>query len=404
MPPRPLTDSDKQGMRDLVGDLVGRTFVPDAGVTLGGQPVRDWLAGPTPSNPLSRFQYDMGRSACEAWARGDGSSILPGRELFMRDTCSPYIDSIGDVPPGASFDPPFVGGQCTGTVYTVGWTTSCEDILNGASIGSGTGSRTAGGTTFAGPISSIVPTPATFTPAGKPRSWVARVISGGGTTTTDLPIVFTDIGAPGTNTERRMKSFSATFTRVSGAADTCGSKPPEWDAGRPGAGFPAPAPIPSPPGFDIPFPGITVGINPDGTINIDFGDGGPPLVVDPGTVPGSGGGADPGTPEAGTPGSTGAGGEDEGEAPEGKELWALKIDINAFPPEPNEYAPGVYRAVCYVYMGDENGLDHDPAGAMLKSGQLVLAEKEGLTRYLVSANLGYNLTITPYWRKPRKES
>jgi hypothetical protein len=55
-------------------------------------------------------------------------------------------------------------------------------------------------------------------------------------------------------------------------------------------------------------------------------------------------------------------------------------------------------------MGDENGLDHDPAGAMLKSGQLVLAEKEGLTKYLVSANLGYDLTITPYWREPRKES
>jgi hypothetical protein len=106
----------------------------------------------------------------------------------------------------------------------------------------------------------------------------------------------------------------------------------------------------------------------------------------------------------GTAGSTGAGGEEEGEAPEGKELWALKIDITSFPETPNEYAPGVYRGVCYVYMGDENGLDHDPAGAMLRDGQLVLAEKEGLTKYRVAANPGYNLLVTPYWRKPRKES
>jgi hypothetical protein len=115
-------------------------------------------------------------------------------------------------------------------------------------------------------------------------------------------------------------------------------------------------------------------------------------------------GSDPGQPEGGTPGSTGEGGDEEGEAPPDKELWALKIDITAFPLRPNEYAPGVYRGVCYVYMGDENGLDHDPAGAMLRDGQLVLAEREGLTKYRVTANLGYNLTVTPYWRTPRKES
>jgi hypothetical protein len=55
-------------------------------------------------------------------------------------------------------------------------------------------------------------------------------------------------------------------------------------------------------------------------------------------------------------------------------------------------------------MGDDAGLDHDPAGAMLRDGQLVLAEREGLTKYRVAANPGYNLTVTPYWRKPRKES
>lgn len=402
--PRPLTAEDKDEMRGLVKSLVGRTFVPDAGVTLGGQPVRDWLAGPAPSNPIGAMQHGMGRSACNSWARGEGSGIPPRREALMRDTCSPYIDSIGDVPPGASYDPPFGGGQCTGTNYVVGWSVSCTDVRDGASIGTGTGSRTAGGTVFVGPITSITPVPDALGTLGQPRSWNARVVSAGGATTTLLPIVFTDIGPAGSTTERKIKSFAASFTRVSGGPDICGSLPPEWDAGRPGAGFPGPSPIPSPPGFDIPFPGITVGLNPDGTINIDFGDGGPPLVVDPGTDPDAPQGSDPGQPESGTPGSTGEGGDDEGEAPPDKELWALKIDIAQFPPRPNEYAPGVYRSVCYVYMGDENGLDHDPAGAMLRDGQLVLAEREGLTKYRVTANLGYNLTVTPYWRTPRKES
>jgi hypothetical protein len=54
-------------------------------------------------------------------------------------------------------------------------------------------------------------------------------------------------------------------------------------------------------------------------------------------------------------------------------------------------------------MGDENGLDHDPAGAMLRSGQLVLAERDGLTKYRVSANVGYSLTVTPFWRTPEEK-
>lgn len=402
--PRELTDGDISGIKDLVVDLAGRTFVPDAGVTLGGQPVRDFLAGSVPSNPLSAIQQSIGRSACTAWARGEGFSITPAREAFMRDTCSPYISSIGVPPPGADYGPPFTGGQCTGTSYAIGWTVSCTDVLDGASVGTGNGTRPATGTAFAGPIVSITPVPATFGTTGLPQTWVARVVSAGGSNTRDLSILFQDVAGVGGRTERKIKAFAPSAVRLSGGADICGNPAPQWTAGGPGSGFPAPAPIPSPPGFDIPFPGITVGLNPDGTISIDFGDGGPPLVVDPGAVPGAGTGADPGEPEAGAPGATGDGGDEEGEAPPEKELWALKVDISSIPSYANQYAPGVYRGVCYVYMGDGNGLDHDPAGAMLRSGQLILAEREGLTRWRVSANVGYNLTITPYYRTPRKES
>jgi hypothetical protein len=402
--PRELTTEDKDAMKDLMKSLVGRTFVPDAGVTLGGQPVRDWLAGPAPSNPLGAMQHSMGRSACNSWARGEGSGIPPRREALMRDTCSPYIASIGTVPGDASFDPPYTGGQCVGTVYSLSFSAGVQDYLDGRELEAGSRPYgTVGGVTFVGPISKCSTEPKTYGTTGLPQSWRIRVISRNGTVNL-VDINPTDIAPVGGRTERRITSFKADFIRVSGSPSQCGNVPPEWDAGRPGSNIPDPAPITSPPGFDIPFPGVTVKLNPDGTISIDFGDGGPPLVVDPGTNPDAPSGADPGPPEAGTPGSTGEGGDDEGDAPEGKELWALKIDIDQFPTRPNEYAPGVYRGVCYVYMGDENGLDHDPAGAMLRDGQLVLAEREGLTKYRVTANLGYNLTVTPYWRTPRKES
>jgi hypothetical protein len=49
-------------------------------------------------------------------------------------------------------------------------------------------------------------------------------------------------------------------------------------------------------------------------------------------------------------------------------------------------------------MGDANGLDNDTAGATMASGQMVLAERDYLTKWRVVANDGYNLSITPYYK------
>jgi hypothetical protein len=84
-------------------------------------------------------------------------------------------------------------------------------------------------------------------------------------------------------------------------------------------------------------------------------------------------------------------------------LWGLRIDIDTVPLGAKLYAPGVYRGVAYIYMGDDDGLDHDPAGAMLTDGQFVLAERDYLTKWRVAANDGYNLTVTPYY-KPMQAS
>lgn len=374
--PRPFTNDDRAAMGGFVERGIRRVFEPDAGVTLGGQPVRDFLAGSAPSNPWSRFQWDAGRETCRRWAADKGGGILPSRDVFMRDTCSPYISATYGTPPSGTSTPPFTGGQCVGVSYVVTY----QDQTTSGPFGSpGTRSGT-------GPV---------LGPYRDVTGFVARAgiqFASGKAQTIDGPA--SEVLAP----------TIISIVRSDSAPDTCGNPPGQYDPGGPVTGVPGPSPVPAPPGVPWPFPGVNITFNPDGTIGVDFGDDTPPVTIDPGEPDAPGSGTDPGPPEVGTPGSTGEGGDEEGDAPPDRELWALKIDISSFPPRPNRYTDVVYRGVCYVYMGDANGLDHDPAGAMLRSGQLVLAEREGLTRYLVTANLGYNLTVTPYWRKPRKES
>jgi hypothetical protein len=134
--------------------------------------------------------------------------------------------------------------------------------------------------------------------------------------------------------------------------------------------------------------------------------GGEPVGIgdQPENSPGGPGTAPPGPPggTAGTPGDTGSGGEEEGEAPEDEELVGLRIVILSSPANAPQYSDGLFRAVCFVFMGNENGLDLDPAGSVLRSGQMVLAERPRLTKWLVAANIGFNLRITPYYRNIEK--
>lgn len=397
--PRELTEQDTSAMKGLVRDMAGRLFIPDAGNTLGGQSVRDFLAGPAPSNPFGAMQQSIGRATCDSWARGDGSGIPPRRELMMRDTCTPYIDSIGAPPAGAAFEPPYERGQCSGVIYGLNAGASFRDYLDGVEGNSGSQPfGNIGGITFSGPVTSVGAEPRLFGTTGLPQAWRLRIVSGGGTVSL-VDLNPNDLPGIGGRTERKLLSRRVQFFRISGGADDCGDPANQWDAGNPGSGIPLPSPIPSPPGFDIPFPGIDVTLNPDGTISIDFGDGGPPLTVDPGAgAPALPGADTPGPGDAGTPSETGDGGEDEGEAPEGRVLTGIKIDILDTPPDPRTFAPGVYRGVCYAYLGVPGQMDLDPAGAALRSGQFIYAETDFLTAYRVSANLGFNLRVTPYYR------
>jgi hypothetical protein len=192
--------------------------------------------------------------------------------------------------------------------------------------------------------------------------------------------------------------------RSDAAPDNCGNAP-AIDIEPPATVTPS---TPIPPNITVTVPGfgpvtVTVDADDDGdtifcvdeldtcfTVNVGSDRGGPsdPAPPPPGDV------GSPGASEA-----TGIGGEAEGEAPEGEVLVGLALDLVSAPPSPKLFAPGVYRGAAYVFMGTDAGLDMDYAGSMLKDGSFIFAEKDNLTKWAVTANPGYNWSVTPFYRE-----
>jgi hypothetical protein len=97
--------------------------------------------------------------------------------------------------------------------------------------------------------------------------------------------------------------------------------------------------------------------------------------------------------------ATGRSGQASGQVPSGRVLTGMRIRLEEIPVGANSYAEGVYRGVGYFYMGTDEGLDQDYAGSMVKDGQFIFAEQCNLTNWLVTANTGYNILVTPFSRE-----
>ena len=351
-----------------------------AAVATGNQ--GNYIANGEPSSIYGKIQQETARQACRRYADDPGK--FSGRAaVAVENACRPYLDDIGYGSP-PSIKLPFRGGQCENVNYSVTIRSELFPFQDCSTFGPST---TTNG--FSGPI----------------RGLRFAVVNPSG-----------ELCTPGQNTAYLQHGPSGNETAVAGAGygvtasilNVVPENPQSPDCGNPlpEIELPVPPPVPGPrrepfnpsPDIDI---DIEVEINPDLTIDVDFGTG--PITIDPFGEEGSGGGGGGGVGSPGTPEDTGAGGEAEGEAPEGQILTGLRIDFVEPPIGGNEYAPGVFRAVCYIYMGTADGLDHDPAGAMLRSGQFVYAEKDFLTRWAVSANAGYNLRVTPYYRPEEGE-
>jgi hypothetical protein len=330
------------------------------------------IANPPTDQPLLGALGSAGQKYCDYLGAAPGVvGGYAGSGIFIAALmCKPYWDSKGyDAPVLA---PPFSGGQCNTTYAVNGYITQPNGTENFAS------QDYAGGGVAAYSVAQTGPFRKTLTLKGK----------NGVTSTRNL-----DYANGGS------ARFSTPF-RLDGQPDNCGDPPAVIEPG------PNPPPTPTFP------PGEEPGVDPTGQPYFTVPDipspipGGDPIPF-PDPLPGEPGGgpAPPANPYGSGPGSpgasgdTGIGGDEEGEAPPGQVLVSLKVDILTVPDGARPYGPDQYRAVCYIFMGTEEGLDMDFAGAVLMSGQMVYAETEFLTHWRVEANPGWNLRVTPYYRE-----
>lgn len=358
-----------------------RELLRDAAeLTSGADP--NYIRDAQPESLFEAIPLAAARQGCRRYA--DNPDEYSGRrQARVERACRPYLDDIGyGQPPALAL--PFRGGQCPGVLYRVEFSATndngsrftVEQIVGGPVIG-----------TFVDPPDGL----------GRRAAGIVASLTNGST----VKLTQITLQDPATNPNPALR----VVRREDNGPDDCGNPVPVIEPPVPP---PTPGPIREPftrpPDIDI---DIDVEINPDLTIDVDFGTG--PVTIDPFGDGGEGGdggagGAPPGdVGEPGSPEETGPNGDAEGEAPEGTVLTGLRIDFVEPPIGGKEYAPGVFRGVCYVYMGTAEGLDHDPAGAMLRDGQFVYAEKDNLTRWSVSANRGYNLRVTPYYRAVEAE-
>lgn len=346
-----------------------------------------------PQSVPGKIVQGAARAACRAYA-DDPTSVRAAVRPKAEKSCRPYLEDIGyGIPPTAK--KPFPGGQCA-TNYRI-WAEQYNAVFgrwnDSAALGGGAQQ-------IRGPVLSLALTNGGPCQGGLgPGFLLGAVATGGANGDSVLTIPQACITSPPSG-EPGLRALR--LVRSDGQPDNCGNPPPVYTGPIPPVA-PAPRPEPFSPSPDIDID-IGVDINADGTINVDIGTG--PITIDPwGDDDGAAGlstdpvPTDPGA--AGASESTGIGGEAGGEAPEGQELVGLLITVTSAPAKANTFGrtqQTVYRGVGYVRMGYPNRLGLDVSGGAVISPQFFHAQQRGLTSHKVGANLGYDLTVTPFYR------
>lgn len=383
----PNQELSDQGIDSLTGFVEDYVSAGLGDLNYAVTDLPNFLADTAPVTTAALFPKTVLRQACRSYARGGGPQNLPGFDVVWGGICEPFLDSIDESPTPGSVGPPFTGGQCVGVQYRIefsytndqGNRQSIEQIVGAPLVGVYTEPRPNNGPTV---------------------GYVLR--NADGTTTRFLQAGLQDTGIPPAPSVRVLR-------REDNLPDNCGNPPSEFDPPRVRPGLP-----PLPPTIPIDVPGlgpVNVGVtfSPSGQVNVSLPDIGievpidAPFSFDGGGgdgEPGGGGGVPPGdVGEPGTPEVVGDGGEAEGTAPEGSVLVGVRVQITAFPPSRTKYTDDVFRGAYYCYMGTPGLLDLDFGGAMVRLDQFLLAEKDWLTSWRVSANTGYELVVTPYYRE-----
>lgn len=355
-----------------------------------GNYIRDAM----PASTTAAIGQAVARAACRQYAAKGPDAVGTEGQRF-ENACRPYLESLS---PGRApiFEQPVVGGQCDGQFYSFNLSTATRP--NAPSVSPLLRAE--------GPLNTrVLDVPASNGNDNGTREiqiFCRRFWFNGAAAPASGPPAWRFYATQTTSPGGVITSKIINLVNTSTGNDNCGQLPPIV---RP----PLKTPDPVGPSFrfnpspliDIP---ITVDVGPGGDITFDIGTG--PITVDPfPDAPAGGGAGGSGMPapgdvgDAGVSAATGLNGQAEGDAPPGKVLTGLKIGLTVVPESAREFRLGVFRAPCYIYMGTSEGLDNDPAGALLEDGQFVFADKEYLTKWRVNANVGFNVSVTPYYRE-----
>lgn len=337
----------------------------------------DYLRDGQPEGTIRRAGLLLAREICLAYSQNP-TIVGENPALGYEKICRPFLDSVG-AGGGLKAKLPFRGGQCP-VLYLAESFTTVDGVENGPFSQQ----------TVVGPVTLL--STETFPTPGNPGFTTTRWTFLGG----DGQQRILSFGAGG-GPQNAVQTFK--LRRADGLLDDCGNPAPDVEQPTPD---PAPQPNPRPiivaPDIDI---DASININAAGIAIVNFGDGN--IEINPFGGGGAGDDGGPAPGDLGEPGNPvdGEGGEEiDGEAPDGKVIGGLIINFRAQPVGAKEYSDGIFRGGCYVYIGNPAGLDLHPECSMLRDGQLILPEKDNLTRFSVVVNPGFSLRVTPLFREP----
>lgn len=393
--PRPMADSWISNLADTFKNT--STSALGAGFRALRDPsgfLKDEL--PPEADDLTKWIQDRNRRACRLHARNEAAGLYSDLGALRRPRyghCTPYLDSINEGPTsGGSYEPPFTGGQCEGTIYQVIVTlTLGTDVPGGCDPPFDISVNGAFG--VPGPIRGLSLGSVVIPGANLPGKSAA--LNYGQNQQISLGTTFGGCNTP--------FAVIKSVTRLSGNPDTCGDPPPEY---RPPSYPPNLPPLPpttvAPPGGDG---GDDIQVDPDGNWRIcENGECTPWFPPGGGSGPDSGGGpGEPdGPPQETDPNDPDSPNEVSGCVEEGNVLTGIKIQFTQIPPHQSPLGDIYYR-VGWIWMGpDSQKLDLVADGRTMQDGQFVIPDSRDCACYKVRANAGWRLSVQAYSR-PKEE-
>lgn len=386
---RPISQSDRDGIINYIKSGLFDLFFGDPGL------FRDrpgFIAGGGVDVPLPNIVRAISQANCRRWAAADKTNFSTRVNLGNAELCTPYLDSIGELPPDGEIAPPFEGGQCDGQLYIGRYEYGTVQDPNSV----------AGSVIFRarGPLSLGLEDAPSGAGVALYHRGAFPVNQGTGLYDCDQPFI-PPLEAPTfTITAFNSRNGRMVALQPCGFTDNCGDPPSDI---RPPDTIDPPV-SPQPPQITIQLPGfgdleVTVNLDEDGNPVVCIPEFDECFTIIPPSSPGDVAPLTPGTP--GTPSTTGSGGESSGTAPAGSELTGVLVEIltaapNAARFQNNSRQP--FRGAGYIAMGYPNLLGVDMSGGVINIAQFFHAQQRGCTAWRVTANIGFNLRSTPYYR------